>query len=66
MWENPSNINANVLDCGPKENEFGLQSHHYVHFLTYNFWKGMNPLIPPVMAQIVSLLLFYKDSFDIK
>ena len=38
----------------------------YIHFQTNTLRKGMNPLIPPAMGEIVSLLFFYKDVFGIK
>ena len=52
---------ANVLDFGLEVSEFELQSCYCVHFL-----KVINLLISPAMGQIVSLLFFYKDGFNIK
>ena len=45
---------ANVLDCDIIATDFKLQSSYYVHFWSFTFGKGMNPLIPPAMAWIVS------------
>ena len=56
---------AKVLNCGLKVSEFELQSRYYVHFWSYTLGKSMNPLIPQVVGQIVSLL-FYKDGVGIK
>ena len=52
---------SKVLNCG----EFKLQSHYHV-LLGMNIQrKGTNSPILPDVAQIVSLLFFYKDSFRI-
>ena len=55
-----------VLDCDIVVNEFELQTHYYVQFRTDTFGKGKNSFIPSVMGQIVPLLSFYKDGFNIK
>ena len=52
---------ARVLDYGLEVIEFNLQSRCYVHLQTNSLTKGMNPVIPPVMSLILSLLYFYKD-----
>ena len=36
------------------------------HFQTNTFRKGLNPLIAPAISEIVPLLSFYNDGFDIK
>ena len=46
--------------------EFELQSHYDAHFQSYTLEEGMNPLIFPSTGSIVSMLLFYKNSFGIK
>ena len=38
----------------------------YIHFQINTIGKGINPLIPPDMVHIVSLLSLYKDSIGIK
>ena len=55
---------ANLLDCDIVVSEFELQLRYYVHFWTLR--EGMDPLITPVMGQILPLLFFYKDGFGIK
>ena len=57
---------AKVLDCSLEVNEFDLKSHYYIHFQINPLQKDMNPLIPPVMSQIVSMLFFNMDGFGIK
>ena len=37
---------ANMLNCDIVVNEFKFESRYYVHFSTYTFVKGKNPLIP--------------------
>ena len=46
--------------------KFELQLRYNIHFWTNTLEKGMNSLISPAVGQIVQLLLFYKDDFDIK
>ena len=51
------------------DSKFELQSRYYFLFRTYNSGKGMNHRIPQVMVQIssrVSVILFYKNGFNIK
>ena len=55
---------AKVLDF--EVSEFELDWRCYVLFRTNMLRKGLNPIIPPAMGQIISLLLFYKDGFGIK
>ena len=55
-----------LMNYGLEVNEFELQSRYYVHIWTNTLEKGMNPLIPPAMGDIVSLMFFYKDGFGIK
>ena len=56
---------AKVLDCGLEVIEFEL-SCYYTHFQINSLGKGMNPLVPPAISQVVSLLFFYMDGFSIK
>ena len=63
----PHGIMAKVLDSSLKVSEFELQSHCYLHFWTNMPGKCIEPPYPPpAMGEIVSLLFFYKDGFDIK
>ena len=62
----PRGIIVKEIDCGLVISEFELQSRYYVHFRANTLGKGMNPLIPPAMGQILSLLFFKKDDFGIK
>ena len=57
----PVKKKANVLDSDTVVNEFKPQLLYYVHFWTNILGKDMDPLIPPVMREIVPLLFFYKD-----
>ena len=43
--------------------EIELQSYYYADFRTNTVGKGMNPLIPQAMGQIVPPLFFYVDYF---
>ena len=36
------------------------------HFWTNTLENSMNPLIPSAMGEIVQLMIFSKDGFDIK
>ena len=47
-----------VLDNGFEAREFEHQSSYYIYFQTNTLDKGMNPLIPQTMGQIVWLLFF--------
>ena len=58
---NPRGVVSNVLKYDIVVSEFELQMWYYVHFRR----KGMNPLIPSSMFQIVPFLL-YQDDFGIK
>ena len=55
-----------VLFCCLKVSEFKLQSCYYVHFGSNTLAYVMNPIIHPAISQVVSLLFFYKDKFEIK
>ena len=55
-----------MLDYNIVVSEFELQLCYYIHFWTNTLGKGMNPFIPSAMVQIVQLLFFYKDGFDIR
>ena len=57
---------AKVLDCNLKEGEFELLSCYHIQFQTNVLGKGMKPLIPLAMGEIISLLFFYNDGFAIK
>ena len=57
---------ARLLDCSLEVNVFELQSRYYIHFQTNTLGKGVNYLIPPALAYIVSLLFFDKDDFGIE
>ena len=52
-----------MLYCNIVVRQFKPVSHYYIPFLTNNFGKGMNTLIPPAISLIVSLLSFYNDGF---
>ena len=43
--ETSRGVVAYVLDDGIVVSEFELQSRYHVYFWTYNFGKGMNPLL---------------------
>ena len=62
----PRGIMVKAMDCRIVISEFELKSRYYVHFRTNTLGKGMNPLILPVMGEILTLLFFSKDSFGIK
>ena len=62
----PRGVMFIALDCGIAVSVFELQSHYYVHFRTNTPGKGMNPLIPLSMGQMLSLLFFWEDDFSIK
>ena len=51
---------AKLLDYVLEVSEFELQLRSYFHLWVWN------PLSPPAMGQIVSLLFFYKGGFIIK
>ena len=55
-----------VLDCNIIKCKFELQLYYYVLFWANTLGKSINPLILPVMSEIVLLLFFYKDGFGIK
>ena len=55
-----------MLDCSLKACGFDLQLHYRTQFWTNTLGKNMNPLIPPAVALITSLLFFYKDCFGIE
>ena len=63
-------VSRSVVACVPDfdivVSEFELQSQYCVRFQTHTLGKGMNPLIPPSLGDILSLLYFYKDTFGIK
>ena len=54
-----------VLNYSLEINEFKLQLHYYIQFQTNTFGKGVNPLIPPAIGLIISLLIC-NDSIDTK
>ena len=59
-------VMAYVVNCDIEAIKFKLQLCYLFHFRTNTIGKGMNPLIPPVIGQIVLLLSLFKDDFDIK
>ena len=44
---------AQVLECDVEVSEFELKSWYYAHFWNDTFLKGMNPLTPPAIGEIV-------------
>ena len=57
---------AKMLDCNLKVSEFELQSRYYIYFWTNNLGKEESWIILSTVGLIVSLLVFYTDSFDIE
>ena len=55
-----------VMDCDLQVSKFKLQECYHFHFQIITLEKGLNPLIPQAIGRIVSILFFYKDSFDIE
>ena len=43
-------VRRGAMDCGIVVSEFVLQSRYYVHFRANTLWKGMKPLILPIMG----------------
>ena len=68
--ENVLCVVANMLDCIIVVSEFELKKHYCVYFWTNTIGKGMNSLIPldelGLGLGLVSLMLFYKDIFNMK
>ena len=46
----PRGVMVKAIDCGIVVREFVLQSRYYVHFRTNTLWKGIGPLILPVLG----------------
>ena len=57
---------AKVLDSSFEVNELKLQLYYYIHFWTNTFGKSINFLISSAIKEVVILLFFNKDIFDIK
>ena len=55
-----------LVDCGLVVSEFELQLSYYVYFRINPIGKGIHPLIPPGIGQLVPLLVFHKDGLGIK
>ena len=55
-----------AMDYGIVVREFEIQSCYYVHFKTNTLRKGMIFHSLPAMGQIVPLLFFSRDGFNIK
>ena len=62
----PLGVVVNVLNFDIVVSDLKLQSRYYVHFQTNTLKKSINSLISPVIGEILPLLFFYKDGFDIK
>ena len=59
-------VMGDLLDYSPEISLVEHQSRYYVHLLTNNLGKVMNPIIPLAVGEIAPLLFFYKDGFGIK
>ena len=57
---------AGVLSSGHKVCKFKLQSHYYVHFRTNPLRKSKETSHLSAMGEIMSLLFFYKEGFDMR
>ena len=56
---------TNMVECKIVVSEFEFQSCNYVIFRNIYSWERYG-LLSPTIEQIVRLLYFYKDSFDLK
>ena len=66
FWNEGNGLMGKVLDFTLEVRVFEPQWRYCDNFQTNNLGKSMNPLIPPAINLIESLILFYKDGFGIK
>ena len=57
---------AKLLDFVLEDSEFKPHLRCYIYFQTKTLDKNINPIIPPEIGYIVSLILFFNDSFGFK